>query len=217
MQIEGIQSVKSRMNGIASRFGGSPADFALKNLPPKAGEFLKKTVAASPKKDASIEPKHLMLTPAMLKHSGQISSSRFHPSDDIKKEVSADPQLKELYDSARDFQSIFINMMLKSMRSTLNKKDDLFYGGQKQDIFEDMLYDEYAKVMSRQDTFDLGDQIYRQLSPALKGAIPPGSFDKDGTLTAQESSELMKRAQKSYEKNLVPAQISTSQTPAFKR
>ena len=98
---------------------------------------------------------------------GEVSTSRFAPVKNVAEEIARDPEKKRLYDAAVEFQAIFINMMLKSMRSNLNKKDDFLYGGFRQEIFEDMLYDEYAKLMSTRSNFNLAEQIYRQLEPGL--------------------------------------------------
>jgi flagellar protein FlgJ len=54
--------------------------------------------------------------------------------------------------------------MLDAMRSTLNKQDDMLGGGASQEIFEGMLYDEYAKKMAATAQFGLSDMIYRQVS-----------------------------------------------------
>jgi flagellar protein FlgJ len=70
----------------------------------------------------------------------------------------------ELYKACVDFESLFIKQMLDAMRSTLNKQDDMLGGGASQEIFEGMLYDEYAKKMAATAQFGLSDMIYRQVS-----------------------------------------------------
>lgn len=68
-----------------------------------------------------------------------------------------------LYEQCREFESIFVNMMLKAMRGTV-EKSGLIDGGQAEDIFSDMLYDEYAKDMSKTAGFGLADAVYVELS-----------------------------------------------------
>ena len=51
---------------------------------------------------------------------------------------------KKLKQACIDFESLFIKQMLNSMRKTIDRAD-LFGRGMGEDIFEDMLYDEYAK------------------------------------------------------------------------
>jgi flagellar protein FlgJ len=70
----------------------------------------------------------------------------------------------ELYKACEDFEALFIKQMLDVMRKTVHKGDDLLNGGMGQDIFEGMLYDEYAKKMSETAQFGLSDMIYRQIS-----------------------------------------------------
>jgi flagellar protein FlgJ len=53
------------------------------------------------------------------------------------------------------------------MRRTVHKEDDLLGGGLGQDVYEDMLYDEYAKKMAATAQFGLADMIYTQLSSKL--------------------------------------------------
>lgn len=69
---------------------------------------------------------------------------------------------KRLREVSEDFEALMINQMLKEMRKTVNKSDFL-NGGMAEQIFEDMLYDEYSKEFSKTKTFGLADIIYNQL------------------------------------------------------
>ena len=69
-----------------------------------------------------------------------------------------------LYAQCLDFESIFVKMMLKEMRATVDKSDDIIGGGFAGDIYQDMLDDEYSKTMSKTADFGLADQLYRQLA-----------------------------------------------------
>ena len=70
----------------------------------------------------------------------------------------------DLYKACQDFESLFIKQMLDVMRKTIHRDDDLLDGGMTQDVFEGMLYDEYAKKMAQTAGFGLADTIYRQVS-----------------------------------------------------
>ena len=111
-------------------------------------------------------------------YQGKSSSSRIRPKQEIQKEIRHDPERKRLYKAAQDFQAIFIGQMLKSMRKNLDPKSDPLYGGNRQEIFQDMLYDEYAKGISRSKGFDLADQIYEQMSRSML-APPAQSTEPD--------------------------------------
>lgn len=78
--------------------------------------------------------------------------------DSAKK--TEDDRLKEV---CKDFQSIFVKQMLDSMRKTVNK-EGLMSGGHAEEIFEDMLYDEYAEQISNTADLGLDDIMYQQLS-----------------------------------------------------
>lgn len=116
---------------------------------------------------------------------GQISSAQLSGSIDVQAEIAVDSERKRLYNAALDFQGIFIGKMLKSMRGNLNPENDLLFGGNRQQIFEDMLYDEYSKAMSRSDGFDLADQMYQQLSAKLPPV--PGSAAGDSPNILQKN------------------------------
>ena len=77
----------------------------------------------------------------------------------MKKPV--DRQNSELYKACQDFEALFIKQMLDVMRKTVHKEDDMLGGGMGQDIYEDMLYDEYAKKMAATAQFGLADMIYQ--------------------------------------------------------
>lgn len=68
-----------------------------------------------------------------------------------------------LYKAAQEFESLFVNMMLKSMRQTV-PQTGLNDGGFAEDIFEDMLYEERAKDMTKSANFGLADTLYRQFN-----------------------------------------------------
>jgi peptidoglycan hydrolase FlgJ len=69
----------------------------------------------------------------------------------------------DLYKQCQDFESIFVKQMLDSMNQTIDKSG-MLDNGMGQDIFNDMLYDEYAKSMSKTANFGIADTMYRQLS-----------------------------------------------------
>ena len=70
----------------------------------------------------------------------------------------------DLYKACQDFESIFIKQMLDVMKKTIHKEDDLLGGGLSQDVFEGLLYDQYAKKIAQTAGFGLAETIYRQVS-----------------------------------------------------
>lgn len=70
---------------------------------------------------------------------------------------------KELRRAAAEFESLFINQMLKSMRETIGKSE-LFHGGNAEDIYASMLDTELSKNMAKAGGIGLADMLLRQLS-----------------------------------------------------
>jgi flagellar protein FlgJ len=74
-----------------------------------------------------------------------------------------DKQDKKLLNACYEMETLFIDTMLKSMRKTVLETN--FFGKSlAKDIFRDMLYSEYAKIMAKTDQFGLAHDIYEQLS-----------------------------------------------------
>ena len=94
----------------------------------------------------------------------QNNISKFSLDIEESKEIDKNKEFekKRLREVSEDFEALMINQMLKEMRKTVNKSD-LINGGMAEEIFEDMLYDEYSKEFSKTKTFGLSDIIYNQL------------------------------------------------------
>ena len=61
-----------------------------------------------------------------------------------------------------EFESIFIKQMLSAMRKTV-PKSGLLELGVAREIFEDMQYDEYARMIARTANLGIADAIVREL------------------------------------------------------
>lgn len=79
--------------------------------------------------------------------------------------VDANASKDQLNEVAQEFESLFVKMMLDSMRDTRNSEDNFTYGGMAEDIFEDMLYTEYASDIAKRGDFGIADMIINQFSP----------------------------------------------------
>lgn len=67
-----------------------------------------------------------------------------------------------IHKTAVEFQSLFVEMMLKSMRDTVNQ-DKLTGGGHGEEVYGSLLDREYAAAVSRRGGFGLAEIIERQL------------------------------------------------------
>ncbi|QMU99517.1 muramidase [Borrelia sp. A-FGy1] len=80
------------------------------------------------------------------------------------KSEQANKNKNDLYNVSLEFETIFINQIFKSMRSSLKKENNIINGGQAEEIFEDMLYLEKARQISKSKNFGLATLIYNQIS-----------------------------------------------------
>ena len=96
---------------------------------------------------------------AMTNSSGNLAQLQLQNLRYNLPQGSADDQLRSV---AEDFEAIFVKQMLESMRSTLNPENRLVDTGMAGEMFEDMLYDEYAQTMSKSGGFGLADMIVNQ-------------------------------------------------------
>ena len=76
----------------------------------------------------------------------------------------------KLYEACVEFESLFVKQMLDAMKKTVTK-GDLMHGGYAEEIFEDMLYDEYSVLMAKTSGFGVADMVYKQLTPQESGII----------------------------------------------
>jgi flagellar protein FlgJ len=74
---------------------------------------------------------------------------------------------KKLKQACNDLESIFVNIMFKQMRNSV-QKSGMFDGGFGEEMYEDMLYDKYAEEVSKSNGIGLGDMLYKQLSKSIK-------------------------------------------------
>ncbi len=73
---------------------------------------------------------------------------------------------KKLYDSCVEMESFLWKNVLNSMKSTINKFK-LIDGGLSEEIFTDMLYDEYAMICAKSSSSNLASMMFEQLSRSM--------------------------------------------------
>lgn len=110
---------------------------------------------------------------------------RIDPSINAKIKSANAPKADELKRACQDFEAIFVNQMFQQMRRTISK-DELFGGGQAEEIFTSMQDAEMAKSISRQRGFGLADVMYRQLSSLLENG------DGDGVVKKSDINDVKK-------------------------
>jgi flagellar protein FlgJ len=89
---------------------------------------------------------------------------------------------------AKEFETMFVGMMLKSMRETVGK-DKLTNGGHGEEVYRSMLDQEYAKSLTEHGGVGLTAMLERQLGkPATGGAWNQGikNYDTSNQSTKTE-------------------------------
>lgn len=77
---------------------------------------------------------------------------------------------KELREVCEEFESLFVKMMLDSMRDTLTD-DTLIPKNSGEKLFEDRLYDEYSRSISRTAGLGIAEMMYNQLEGGVPGSV----------------------------------------------
>jgi flagellar protein FlgJ len=108
------------------------------------------TVAASGRPSAAGRPL------GEAANSGSVDASRAGKPKSVDRD-------SPLYAQCRELETFLMKNLLKSMRATVEKSGltDSGFAGQ---MYEDMLYDEYAANLSKTAGFGLADQAYLELS-----------------------------------------------------
>lgn len=81
----------------------------------------------------------------------KISDPHAKKSNKIDKEKSA----KEADSVAKEFETLFVDMMMKSMRNTVKSDDE----SNAENIYKSMLDNEYSKIMTEAQSFGIREMV----------------------------------------------------------
>ncbi len=98
-----------------------------------------------------------------MEHAEKKSSFTEDLAEKIDSSKRDRPKDKELWNTCVEFESIFVSKLFSEMRKTVHK-GGLIHGGRAEEIFEDFLYDEYAKITSQNSNIGIAKMVYEQLS-----------------------------------------------------
>ncbi len=102
----------------------------------------------------------------MAKMSMQLNQSEAKTnsfSDAIDKAMN-DKDTKELKKACVEFESYFLQLMLKEMRNTVTSKDGALPKGQEEQMFQEMLDEENSKNIASGRGIGLADMMFRQMT-----------------------------------------------------
>jgi len=74
-----------------------------------------------------------------------------------------DKQDKKLKEACRDFEALFLSIVLKQMRKTV-PKSALFGSDPAPDTFQEMMDDEIGRSAANTSSMGIADMLYRQLT-----------------------------------------------------
>ena len=80
--------------------------------------------------------------------------------------------LNQLAKAAQDFESLFLDMVLKSMRETV-QKSGFMDGGNSEEIYRSLLDSEYAKIMAANNGTGLSESIVKQFAKKVGQSVDP--------------------------------------------
>jgi len=102
--------------------------------------------------------------------------------DKILEEAKKSGDTTELRKATDELEAIFINMMMKSMRSTITETDGIFKKSESEKMFQEMLDEEYANSMAASGGIGISDMIFKQFeqSMASEDDEPASTFEMKG-------------------------------------
>ncbi|MEN6441092.1 MAG: rod-binding protein [Syntrophobacter sp.] len=74
-------------------------------------------------------------------------------------------QKRKLRENCREFETVMVNYLMKSMRDTISQAEEPEHG---RAAFEDMLAGQLSKEIGKTGSLGIGDILYQKLEPQLK-------------------------------------------------
>lgn len=102
--------------------------------------------------NSKISPEYLNL----IKPTKVLNTKSLNKDDEALKKVS------------EEFESIFVKMMLDSADKTIDRKKNMFYGGNSEEVFRSMLNSERSKDLAKFGNYGIAETLYKQLSKNVK-------------------------------------------------
>ncbi len=85
------------------------------------------------------------------------------PSADGSRELEL--QKKKLRENCREFESVMVSFLLKSMRDTVMRAEE---PESAREMYEDMFTGQVSKEIAKKSAMGLGEILYKKLEPLLK-------------------------------------------------
>ena len=83
------------------------------------------------------------------------------------KKLNSDKNLKELKEISNQFESIFINQILKQARK--NKIENGLFDSEAISTFNSMIDEQYSEILSKKTNFGISDALFNQFKSQVIG------------------------------------------------
>ena len=123
---------------------------------------------------------------------GNVSSLGTNMTDAVTGKSGRSPAAREavaVNKVAKEFETLFVGMMLKSMRETVGK-DKLTNGGHGEEIYRSLLDQEYAKSLTDHGGVGLTAMLERQLNKPAPGSVGNQGVTNYGTTNQCTKTEV---------------------------
>ena len=88
-------------------------------------------------------------------------NSKLHSQNNIHtNKLNSDKKLKELKEISNQFESIFINQILKQARK--NKIENGLFDSEAISTFNSMIDEQYSEILSKKTNFGISDALFNQ-------------------------------------------------------
>ncbi len=93
-------------------------------------------------------------------------NSKIHNQNyDVADKINSDRKLKELKEISNQFESIFINQILKQARK--NKIENGLFDSEAISTFNSMIDEKYSEILSQKTNFGISDALFNQFKSQI--------------------------------------------------
>lgn len=104
-------------------------------------------------------------TPTLARFSSAEPGDPMH-LDSVRQAKGGQAQLRR---AAEEMESLFVKMMMGAMKKTVHQEEGLLYGGQAEEVFDDMLTEERSRRMAQTNSMGLADLIVKTYMKNVEG------------------------------------------------
>ncbi|MDX9703177.1 MAG: rod-binding protein [Candidatus Auribacterota bacterium] len=95
---------------------------------------------------------------------------------DVRRIAGDNSQKAKFQEVAKNFESLFVNLLLQQMRKTI-PKSDLIDGGHGQEIWEDMFYEEISKQATQNNSLGISELLMKEFQRHITDTEPNNSSE----------------------------------------